>query len=147
MWLGPGVLAVALAVVAACRADEEPTCYAGDSEACTCPGPAEQRGYRACDVLRGSYGACVCDGTVGVGVAAPSSTDAGAPNPPPDAAATKAGLFAACSVDADCESGVCRDFPAKGGLLCTKTCTTATASTDCPPPSTGCNNQGICKAP
>ena len=142
-WQGLGALATALALVVACNSDDEPTCYAGDSEACTCPGTTEQRGYRACDVLRSPYGACVCDGTVGaVDASAPAEAGAEA-----GIDAGKAGLFASCTSDADCESGLCREYPSKGGLLCTKACTGATAATDCPPPATGCNNQGICKAP
>ena len=34
-----------------------------------------------------------------------------------------------------------------GGGFCTYHCTMATAAADCPAPSTGCNNMGICKVP
>jgi hypothetical protein len=51
-----------------------------------------------------------------------------------------------CTTDADCAEGlVCFDFPNKGGFLCTRTCTPATAATDCPAPSEGCGNNGHCK--
>jgi hypothetical protein len=52
-----------------------------------------------------------------------------------------------CTRNEDCESNLCGDFPAKGGGFCTRRCTMATAGADCPPPSTGCNNMGLCKVP
>lgn len=49
-----------------------------------------------------------------------------------------------CAVPSGADAGVCGAFPNKGGNLCTKACTVAA---DCPSPSPGCNNMGICMAP
>lgn len=47
-----------------------------------------------------------------------------------------------CTVNEDCESGVCHDFPNQGGMLCTLTCQD---DNECPAPSSGCNNMGFCR--
>jgi hypothetical protein len=52
-----------------------------------------------------------------------------------------------CTMNSDCESMICGDYPAKGGMFCTNKCTMMTAAQDCPPPSPGCNNMGLCKVP
>jgi len=49
----------------------------------------------------------------------------------------------ACMEDAQCASGLCFNFNAKG-KHCSKSCM---ADGDCPAGSTGCNNMGICKIP
>lgn len=49
-----------------------------------------------------------------------------------------------CTQHADCASGLCQSYPAKGKSLCTLQCS---ATAPCPSPSPGCNNQGVCKAP
>jgi hypothetical protein len=52
-----------------------------------------------------------------------------------------------CATDADCVTGMCRNFDQRTVLKCTQPCTPATAATDCPaPPSTGeCAGHGYCK--
>jgi hypothetical protein len=52
-----------------------------------------------------------------------------------------------CATDAECESNLCRSFQMMTINKCTKSCTLATQTTDCPnPPSMGmCNNQGVCR--
>jgi hypothetical protein len=59
-----------------------------------------------------------------------------------------------CNEDLDCEpntasdAGVsCQVYTAKNAKLCTHSCTAATAAADCPAPSPGCNNMGVCRAP
>lgn len=43
----------------------------------------------------------------------------------------------------ECSSGLCFNFAAKGSR-CTTPCSNPN---DCPLPSTGCSNMGVCKAP
>jgi hypothetical protein len=52
-----------------------------------------------------------------------------------------------CNLDADCMSGMCRQFQMGAIHKCTQPCTPATQATDCPnPPSTGtCTNNNYCK--
>jgi hypothetical protein len=52
-----------------------------------------------------------------------------------------------CSGDCDCDTGMCRQFQMGATHLCTKPCTTATQTADCPnPPSTGmCTPNLYCK--
>jgi hypothetical protein len=40
--------------------------------------------------------------------------------------------------------GVCYEFGDRGAYVCTQACATAD---DCPAPSAGCNNKGVCKPP
>ena len=60
-----------------------------------------------------------------------------------------AAFGATCTTDGptgDCMSGMCKQFV--GGTIhrCTKACTVATQTTDCPAPSDGtCTNNGYCK--
>lgn len=136
-----GVLAVALlalGLVAACE-DAQPACFEGDYASCTCE--AGGSGFRACLVSQDGYGACVCDGRV-PGLDASLIVDAGdAGDGPVDAG--KLPFMSACQSDEQCNTGMCFTFNAKGPK-CSKSCKTAD---ECPPPSTGCNNQGVCKAP
>lgn len=126
-------------LVVACR--DDPTCYDGDLLACTCADGS--RGFQTCNLERDGYEACVCDGTV-PGLDTTPSADAGAAEA---ATGGKLGFLAPCTSNTECESGLCKEYPARGGSFCSKTCQIATASIDCPPPSPGCNNMGICKAP
>jgi hypothetical protein len=131
-WLA--ACAVGLSLVAAC-AEDRPACYTGDFRACACAGGAS--GYQAC-VSPDGYGACVCDGTTpGLDASAvEASVDAGA----------ESGLLpfmSACATNDQCDTGLCFPFNAKGPR-CSKPCKT---DGDCAPPSPGCNNQGVCKAP
>lgn len=125
----------------ACAEVSRPTCYAGDYLACACS--ADVRGFAACGD-DGRYGACVCDGrTPGVdGSVGDAAVEA---DVVVDAA--KVGFMGICVKNEDCDTGLfCKDFPSRG-TFCTRNCTTATAPTDCPAPSPGCNKDGICKAP
>jgi hypothetical protein len=104
-------------------------------------------GYRACDVSRRAYGACLCDGTTpGLDASVPSSSPGDAAARDAAEASAKRAFLEACAADTECETGLCYPFNAKG-MRCTRKCTSDTAATDCPPPSTGCNNQGVCKVP
>jgi len=138
-------LALAVAIgTGACGEVDHPSCYSGDYLGCLCPGVAEpnNRGFAAC--TDGVYGACVCDGrTPGVdgSVEASSAPDSGGVD------GGKQGFLEACAKSEDCATGLfCKDFPTKGSF-CSKSCTTATVATDCPPPSPGCNKDGVCRAP
>lgn len=125
--------------IGACGEVDHPACYPGDYLGCLCSG--DVRGFATCN--DGAYGACVCDGrTPGLdGSADAIAVESGA------ADAGKKGFLDNCTKNEDCDAGLfCKDFPAKG-TFCSKSCTTSTAATDCPPPSTGCNKDGVCKAP
>ncbi|MEZ4297481.1 MAG: hypothetical protein R3B70_21145 [Polyangiaceae bacterium] len=120
---------------------EPRTCYEGDFAACTC---ADGRlGFAACDTANDAFAAC---GSCGLLPGAPttwvySGSEGGA-----GGTATTTALAAFmedCTVNEDCESSLCFSYTAKG-QKCTLPCTT---DSDCPPPSTGCNNKGVCKAP
>jgi hypothetical protein len=136
-WVVPAAALACAAIVTSACFENDPACYAGDYRACTCPG-APASGYQAC-VATDGWAACVCDGTTpGVDGKAPDA-DAGAEAAPP----AKKALLEACTQNEECETGLCFSFNQKG-QRCSKACT---SSADCPPPSTGCNLQGICKAP
>jgi hypothetical protein len=76
--------------------------------------------------------------------AAPASAEPDAAPGAPDAAAVGGLAFlAVCTSNAECASGLCFNFNAKG-LHCTHTCQSAT---DCEAPSPGCNGMNVCKAP
>jgi len=136
---------VALAATLAC-ARERPSCYDGDHVGCTCTGNVH--GYQVCGA--GDYGACVCDGTTpGLDASAPVTPKAPVVDAADEAAVeagAKKGFLAACANADECESGLCQNYPSKGSF-CSRHCTAATASVDCPPPSPGCNPQEVCKAP
>lgn len=124
---------VASSIIAACRSSGPP-CYEGDYQACSC---AENRaGYQRC-LADETYGACLCDGTT---PGLDGSVDA---TPSLEASTGKTAFMGKCVEDEDCESGICHLFAAKG-QFCSHPCK---AAADCEPPSGGCNNQGVCKAP
>jgi hypothetical protein len=51
-----------------------------------------------------------------------------------------------CTSNPQCASNLCAQFVMGMVHRCTKTCTPATAATDCPAPADGtCNNNGECK--
>ncbi len=127
-----------LAAAGACAEVDRPGCYAGDFVACACASGA--RGYATC-AGNGTYAACVCDGHTPGTDGSADDAEAGADAPP-----AKQGFMAVCAKNDECESGICKDFPSRG-TFCTRACTTATAATDCPAPSPGCNKDGVCKAP
>jgi hypothetical protein len=67
---------------------------------------------------------------------------------PTDMTMPGTGAFgAACTVDGDCQSNLCRSFQMMTIKRCTKACTPATAAADCPnPPSGGtCTNNNYCR--
>lgn len=122
---------------------ETRACYEGDFEACTCSDGRE--GFAACDVAKGTYGACGSCGDVpglttslGGGGSAGGGGAGGAMT-----SSAKLGFLESCEKDEDCESGICHVYTAKGPR-CTLACQTAA---DCPSPSPGCNNMGFCKVP
>ncbi len=56
------------------------------------------------------------------------------------------GFLEPCTANAECMTGLCYRYNmATVGMRCSKTCTMATAAADCPAPSSGCNNMGVCK--
>ncbi len=56
-------------------------------------------------------------------------------------------LGSTCTVPGDCASGLCEPFHMMSEMLCTKSCTVATQTTDCPnPPTAGtCTPNNYCK--
>ena len=53
------------------------------------------------------------------------------------------GFLEPCTTNEECMTGLCYRYNmATVGLRCTKTCT---GPADCPAPSSGCNNMGVCK--
>jgi hypothetical protein len=124
------------APTAASCADGDPACYPTDWRACNCDDGAV--GYQQCGTDGSAYGACDCSGTIpGLTTASCSGGEAGA------GGGGKVAYLCACSTNEECETGLCHPFNMKGPL-CSKPCA---ADTDCPTPSPGCNNMGICKAP
>lgn len=149
-WIFGMGLALA-SVTGACASSR--TCYSGDFEACTC---ADGRaGFAACDAGGEAYGACGSCGEVpglagsgasgggGSGGGTSGGGGAGGGTASLTTSTEKLGFLETCTMDEDCESGICHVYAAKGPK-CTLTCQTAA---DCPPPSPGCNNMGVCKAP
>lgn len=142
MRAGIGATAIALLIVTGACGEDRPPCYRGDYVGCSCGNG--RSGYQACRDAEDGYAACVCDGrtpgidaSVGDASAADASVDA-----PIDTG--KRPLFAPCTTNDECESGLCFEL-GMGQRICTKPCTAATAATDCPAPSPGCNNKGVCR--
>lgn len=52
-------------------------------------------------------------------------------------------LYSACSAGSSCQSGLCYSY-GQAGSLCSQYCRN---DADCPAPSSGCNNRGVCKRP
>ena len=127
------VFALASAVASGCF--EEPrACYPGDYEACRCD--SGEPGYAQCEPSGDAYGACgFCGTTPGLaeGVTAGAGGGGGG----------LLGFLQPCEGSEQCESGLCHEYPAKG-TFCSMPCD---SPDDCPPPSSGCNMMGICKAP
>lgn len=86
------------------------------------------------------WGALGCGGDDESGVDAGVGADAGSTS---DGSTGGAAFLAACEVNGDCASNLCYMFNQAGvGLLCTMTCS---SNAECPAPSSGCNNMGVCK--
>src|SRR5260221_5838841 len=109
-------------------------CSPSDHKPCSCDDGLT--GLASCAASGDGYSACVCapGGTGGA-----SGSDGGAK------ADASAGLpfMSACMTNAECASGSCYPYNAKGPH-CTKACT---SDGDCPSPSPGCAPVGVCKAP
>jgi hypothetical protein len=135
--LGGGAILSTLGTTASC-VEDRPLCYDGDFQACTCANAAS--GYQQCVQQGGGFAPCVCDGTTpGVD----GSIEAGKA---PDVVVSdggKIGFMGECTANEECETDNCRNFPSRGNF-CTHSCK---LTSDCPPPSGGCNPQGVCKAP
>jgi hypothetical protein len=126
------------ALAAASCADSDRACYPSDWRACSCDDSAA--GYQQCSVDGSAYGACDCSGMI------PGLTTSAASGGGGDGGAGGSGklpFMAECTTDQECETGLCYPFNAKGPH-CSKSCS---ADGDCPPPSPGCSNMGVCKAP
>lgn len=120
-------------------ADDAPACYEGEYQACSC-GQAE--GYARCEA--GAYGVCDCEGGVpGLGGSAANATGGAGGADGGGGAEEPIGYMEPCDEDEQCETGLCHPFNAKGPH-CSQPCSDPS---DCPPPSPGCNNMGICKVP
>lgn len=133
-WLG--LASLGLACLGPGCADEPRACYDGEYLACSC---GEQDGYQRCE--SGQYAACDCEALPpGIGGATGEGGAGGAGGAGGEALLD---FMEPCDEDAQCETGLCFPFNAKGPH-CTKPCTTPD---ECPPPSTGCNMMGVCKAP
>ncbi len=131
---------VAFVSLFACTSEGTP-CYPGDYLSCDCPGEGAPRGLSQCSSDGSSYGACDCSGRV-PGLVLPPQ-DANASDASTADASALLAFMAPCEKDAECDTGLCFVFNAKGPR-CSHPCNTAG---DCAPPSPGCNNEGVCKAP
>jgi hypothetical protein len=92
-------------------------------------------------------GACDGSGPVATDAASPPVDAATSDGASSDGASSDGGLplFAQCTANADCASGICHYYPARATSYCTKPCTT---DGDCPPPSPGCTLvMGVCRVP
>jgi hypothetical protein len=131
------LLAVALAV-ASC-VESERACYPSDWLACECANG--KPGYQQCDAEGAGYGACDCSGMI---PGLPTSTSSGGGSGSGgEGGSDKVGFMEPCTSNEQCETGLCHPFNAKGPH-CSLPCG---ADAECPPPSPGCNNMGVCKAP
>jgi hypothetical protein len=157
----PAVVATLLIATAACSGSSSGSCFPGDKQSCTCKGGMS--GFQTCDAA-GNFGACACVGGAGGGVSTGGSgtssaassmststsgaggADAGSDGGDAGMDAGDGGLLpfmSPCTTNAQCDTGLCWDFPTKGPH-CSKMCAT---DADCPAPSPGCNPQGVCRAP
>lgn len=123
-------------------------CLPEDVERCSCDDGRD--GFQVCDPDGGAgYGACNCDLDASPYLPEAGEVEASTDGAQGEGSGGDGGLsfMSTCSTQPGspaCPPGTsCDDFPAKG-QFCSKPCTEAT---DCPPPSPGCNNMGICKAP
>jgi hypothetical protein len=121
-------------------------CYLGDYQDCSCGDGAP--GYTQC--IAGTngnrYGACDCKSASPwlPAVSTDGGPETGAGDVETDAPApAKNGFLEPCDGDDSCESGLCFAFTQKGSL-CTAPCQ---GPAECPMPSSGCSNKGVCKAP
>lgn len=141
--LGTCMLAGAAVMSAACSEDgaSSEACYPGDFAY----GDAAADGavtYRRCVANGSSYApyegdpTSVPDAGAAPDVSAPDASSSCDPSAGP-----MAFMCGGCATNDQCADGVCFSFNKKGAR-CTHSCTTAL---DCPAPSAGCGNQGVCK--
>ena len=123
-------LALVLLLTASCD-EEARECLPGDFAPCSCDTGDE--GFAECNEEGDAYGECVCEGDPAGGAGEGGSGGSAALLP----------FMSECEEDAECETGVCHPFNAKGPH-CSHACE---MDTDCEPPSPGCNMMGVCKAP
>ncbi len=124
-----------------CSSAEHPElCYPGDLVACSCGAGAQ--GVARCDVVAGSgYGSCDCTVDAGTDAASEASDDDA--DAAGDADSGLLPVLTPCETNAQCATGLCFPFNAKGPE-CTEPCS---VDSDCPAPSPGCSNMKVCKAP
>ncbi len=144
------VAALAVVVLAALASPACQTngarCSPGDYVPCACS--TQVKGFARCAPSGNDYSLCDCSGALPPGVvdleAGANAADAASSGDGDgDAASGKLPFMSPCERDEQCETGQCFVYNAKGAR-CTKGCQ---VDSDCPPPATGCNLQGICKAP
>jgi hypothetical protein len=138
--------AVVLGGQTGCTLEAKQECAPGDLKACPCEdGGNDGIGYAACSADGKGYGACDCSGNRPWLPAGYTEPDAS--TEPDGSTSTLLADGAPCETDAQCSTGLCYPFNAKGPR-CSRSCTPATAATDCPsPPYEGCNNRNVCKVP
>jgi hypothetical protein len=136
-------LVLVIAGGGACSSADHPElCYPGDLIACSCSAGAQ--GVARCDTVAGSgYGACDCTADAGADAPDEASNDAAASDAAGDVDEGLLPFLAPCETNAQCETGLCFPFNAKGPQ-CTEPCS---VDSDCPPPSPGCSNMKVCKSP
>jgi hypothetical protein len=136
---------ILLSMSYACNSEGR-TCYPGDFVSCTCEDG--RLGYATCNADGTQYEACAfCGTTPGANPASGGAGGEASGGAMMGGAGGSGGallpFMSPCEEDAQCETGLCYPFNAKGPH-CTQSCDSAD---DCPPPSPGCNMMGVCKAP
>jgi hypothetical protein len=120
--------------LAGCDVVDPRACLPGDFEHCACDDGRD--GFSQCDAEGSAYGPCGRCGESAFGGSGPGGSGSGA-------GGGLVGFLEPCEEDADCETGLCHPFNAKGPR-CTRPCE---GDADCESPSPGCNMMGVCKAP
>lgn len=137
-WMAVCSLSMALMGLASCS-DGSPLCYAGEYRSCSCDGDF---GYQQCDGV--AFGACDCDNAPpGLGGGPPANGSGGAVGSGGAGGMSPLPFLSPCDTNEQCETGLCFQFNAKGPH-CSMPCEN---DEQCPPPSPGCNNMGVCKVP
>lgn len=133
VWFRGAALAALAALAHAACLESDQACYPSDWRACTCDDGKD--GYQQCEGTGAGYNACDCSGAIpGVGTGGDTCAGEGEGD---------LAFMCACTTNDECESGLCHPFNMKGPH-CSLPCA---MDSECPPPSPGCNNMGVCKAP
>lgn len=148
---------VALAMGAqGCSSENAGTCYPGDKVACSCSNG--DPGLKECNTAGDGYANCACNestsssssGAGGTGGGAGQGGAAGQGGSGGGASTGGAGgsgsllpFMAECTMSSQCATMLCFQYNT-GPMLCSKQCAN---DGECPAPSPGCNNMGICKKP